>query len=81
MKLSRFLAPRSENPYTTKVIVKKVVSSLIATAAMSIAMPDTALVPSDNVEPVTVRFGLSRQRPAFRKAVSMLKEAAPANPR
>jgi hypothetical protein len=81
VRLSRFLAPRSENPYTRKVIVKKVVSSLIATAAMSVAIPDTALLPIDNVEPVTVRFGLSRQRPAFRKAVSMLKEAAPANPR
>ena len=83
MKPSRFFAPISENPYTKKLIVKKVLSTLIATLAMSIAMLDTALdLPSvDEVEPGPVRFGLSRQRPAFRKAVSMLKEAAPANQR
>ena len=82
MKLSRFLAPRSETPYKKKLIVKKVLSSLLATLAMSFATIDTALdLPADDVEPVTVRFGLSRQRPAFRKAVSMLKEAAPANQR
>jgi hypothetical protein len=82
VKLSRFLAPRSENPDKKKLIVKKVLSSLLATLVMSFAMLDTALdLPADDAEPVTVRFGLNRQRPAFRKAVSMLKEAAPANQR
>lgn len=83
MKLSRFRAPRPEYSYR-KVVVKKVLISLIATLAMSFAMLDTALdLPStvDEVAPVPVRFGLTRQRPAFRHALSLLEEAAPANQR
>lgn len=84
MNLSSFLAPSSETPNKKRVIVKKVLTSLVATVAMSFVMLDTALdLPSgiDEVAPVPVRFGLTRQRPAFRHAVSMLKEAAPANQR
>lgn len=84
MNLSSFLAPSSEKPNKKKLIVKKVLSSLVATVAMSISMLDTTLdLPYEvnEVEPVPVRFGLTRQRPAFRHAVNMLKEAAPENPR
>lgn len=84
MKRSRFLDPSSETPYT-KRIAKKIAYALLATFAISIATLDTAgdlPSPADGIEEVSLlRLGLSRQRPAFRKAVNMLAEAAPENER
>lgn len=85
MKPRRFLVPRSETFYTKKLVVKKLVSTLLAALAVSFATLNTArdvpsaIYESDGVS--SVRLGLSRQRPAFRKAISMLAEAAPANRR
>lgn len=85
MKSSRSLAPSSENSHAKKLIVKKLVSTLLTALAISFATLNTArdlpaaIYEGDGV--VSVRPGLSRQRPAFRKAISMLAEAAPANQR
>jgi hypothetical protein len=85
VRTSPFPAQSSENPTQTKRIVKKLVSTLLATLAISIATLESASdLPAAviNAEGVSsVRLGLSRQRPAFRKAVSMLAEAAPKNQR
>jgi hypothetical protein len=85
VNLSHFLAPSPDSPRKSKLILKKILSTIIATVAISIATLDTAQdlpSPAEEVESVpSVRLGLSRQRGAFRKAVSMLKEAAPENER
>lgn len=85
MKPGRFLVPSSENSYAKKLVVKKLVSTLLAALAVSFATLNTArdlpsaLYDGDGVS--SVRLGLSRQRPAFRNAIRMLAEAAPANQR
>jgi len=85
LKPGHFPVPSSETFYTKKLVVKKLVSIILAALAVSIATLNTARdVPSavyegDGVS--SVRLGLSRQRPAFRKAISMLAAAAPANQR
>lgn len=84
MKPSRFFVPSSESPLTKK-LAKKILSTILATLAVSIATLDTAYdlpsFPVDGEAANSVRLGLSRQRPAFRKAVNMLAEAAPENER
>jgi len=85
VKLSQFCAPSPNSPNRTKLVVKKVLTSLAATVAIAIATHDTAHELPPVLEQVesapTVRLGLSRQRGAFRNAVSMLKQAAPENER
>ena len=83
MRQSRFLAQSSETPFT-KRLTKKIASAILAILAVSIATLDTAgdlPYALDDGDVSSVRLGLSRQRPAFRKAVSMLAEAAPENER
>jgi hypothetical protein len=85
VRTSPFRAQSSENPTQTKRIVKKLVSTLLATLAISIATLESAsdlpaaVISDEGIS--SVRLGLSRQRPAFRKAVSMLADAAPKNQR
>ncbi len=88
MKPGRFLVPSSEDFSAKKRIVKKLFAIVLATVALSTATLNAAgdLPPAsyDRTEDdviTSVRPGLSRTRPAFRKAISMLKEAAPADER
>ena len=85
MKRCRFFAPTSEQPYTIKFVAKKLISIALTVLAVSLASLDAGGDPPNAVyedEPASpVRLGLSRQRPAFRKALSMLAEAAPTNQR
>ena len=85
MTTSPFFAQRSENSSPTRRIIKKVLSTLLATLAITVATLESASdLPAAVKEDEgisSVRRGLSRQRGAFRKAVSMLAEAAPKNPR
>ena len=68
-----------------RALVKKLVSTLAAMLVISMAAFDTSSdLPysnDDEQQPTPIRFGLSRQRGAFRKAVNMLAEAAPENER
>jgi len=88
MKPGRFLAPSSENFSVNKLIVKKVFAALLATVALSTAtlnasgdLPSAGYDRTEDDVIISVRPGLSRTRPAFRKAISMLAEAAPADER
>ena len=85
MKRCRFLAPSSEQPYAITFVVKKIISIALTVLAVSLASLDAGGDPPNTVyedEPASsVRLGLSRQRPAFRKALNMLAEAAPTNQR
>jgi hypothetical protein len=84
VKRSRFLAPTSEQPYAITFVLKKIISIGLTVVAVSLASldagdPTSAISEDDNAS--SVRLGLSRERPAFRKALSMLAEAAPTNQR
>ena len=88
MKPGRFLVPSSEDFSTKKRIVKKLFATVLATVALSTATLNAAgdlhSASYDRTEDdviTSVRPGLSRTRPAFRKAISMLAEAAPADER
>ena len=88
MKPGRFLVPSSENFSVNKLIVKKVFAALLATVALSTAtlnaagdLPSAGYDRTEDDVITSVRPGLSRTRPAFRKAISMLAEAAPADER
>ena len=82
MKLSYFCAPSPNDPNRTKLVVKKVLTTLAPQQWQSQSQPTTQLI---ELPPVleqaesapTVRLGLSRQRGAFRKALSMLKGGRP----
>lgn len=85
MKPSRFLVPSPENPNAKRIFFKKLISTFLSALAVSFATLNTASdLPSafyEDDDVSSVRLGLSRQRPAFRKALSMLAEAAPKNQR
>ena len=88
MKQGRSLVPSSQISSVKKIIIKKLFTTILATVALSSAALNVAGdLPSatyDRIEDgviASVRPGLSRQRGAFRKAISMLKDAAPANER
>ena len=85
MNTGPLCAPSSENSYAKKLIVKKLLSGVLGVLAVSFAalttVRDHPTGSGEGDEVNSVRFGLSRQRPAFRKAISMLAEAAPANQR
>jgi hypothetical protein len=85
VKPGYLLVPSSETFSTKKLIFKKLFSTILAALAVSFATLNTAReLPSANYEgdgASPVRLGLSRQRPAFRNAIRMLAEAAPANQR
>ncbi len=78
-------APALRHSNTRKHIAKILTSAslvvlAVLVATLNIARDDSSATDEgDAVSPV--RLGLSRQRPAFRKAISMLAEAAPANQR
>ena len=88
MKPGRFLVPSSEHFSAKKLIVKKIFATLLATVALSTAtlnaagdLPSAGSGRTEDDFITSVRPGLSRTRPAFRKAISMLAEAAPADER
>jgi len=88
MKPGRFLVPSSQDFSAKKLIVKKIFATLLATVALSTAtlnaagdLPPASYDRTENDVITSVRPGLSRTRPAFRKAISMLKEDAPADER
>jgi len=83
MTLIRALASSSEKFPRNKILVKKLFATFIAATAMLSAtlktVGDTVLV-ADFSDPVESSYsgkpGLSRTRPAFRKAINMLADAA-----
>jgi Transglycosylase SLT domain len=88
MTVSRALAPSSGNFSLKKVLVKKLFTTFIASLALLSAtlstVGDVSAVTdfSDHEEQTTpIRLGLSRTRPAFRKAIGMLADAATNNER
>lgn len=88
MKAGHFLVPSPENPSTKKRIAKRLFTTLLVTVALSIVTPnapaDLSYAPYARTEDDlinSVHPGLSRTRPAFRKAISMLADAAPADER
>jgi transglycosylase-like protein with SLT domain len=82
------LAPSSENFPLKKVPVKKFFTTFIASLALFSATLNTVgdtssatyFSEQENQSP-SVRLGLSRTRPAFRKAIGMLADAANSNER
>ena len=88
MKPGRSLVPSSEDFSAKNRIVKKLFATFLATVALSTAtlnaagdLPPASYDRTENDVITSARPGLSRTRPAFRKAISMLKEAAPADER
>src|SRR5690242_10220986 len=85
MRLGRFLVPRFEQCRIKNIVIRKIIPTVVASLTISIVTPRTThdLFASPNNDDASnvSRFGLSRQRPAFRKAMSMLADAAPANER
>jgi hypothetical protein len=88
MKPGRFLVPSSEAFSAKKLILKKLFATVLATVALSTAtlnaagdLPPVGYDRTEDDVITSVRPGLSRTRPAFRKAISMLAEAAPADER
>jgi hypothetical protein len=85
VKRCSFLAPNSEQPYAITFVVKKIISIALIVLAVSLASLEAGGDPPnaiyDDETASSVRLGLSRQRPAFRKALNMLAEAAPKNQR
>src|SRR5215813_94911 len=82
------LAPSSENFPLKKVLFKKFFTTFIASLALFNATLNTVgdtsfatyLSDQEGQSP-PVRLGLSRTRPAFRKAIGMLLDAANSNER
>src|SRR4029453_18445534 len=88
MFLSRALAPSSEKFPLKRILVKKVFTTFIAGLAMLSAtlntVGDTSLGTDKSDQDdssYSIRLGLSRTRPAFRKAIGMLANAADSNER
>ncbi len=88
MKPGRSLVPSSEDSSAKKRIVKKLFATVLCTVALSTAtlnaagdLPSAGCDRTEDDVITSVRPGLSRTRPAFRKAMSMLAEAAPADER
>jgi hypothetical protein len=88
MFLSRALAPSSEKFPLKRILVKKVFTTFIAGLAMLSAtlntVGDTSLgtdISDQDDSSYSIRLGLSRTRPAFRKAIGMLANAADSNER
>ena len=88
MKPGRCLVPSSEDFSAKKRIIKKLFATVLATVALSTAtlnaagdLPSVSYDRTEDDVITSVRPGLSRTRPAFRKAISMLAEAAPADER
>jgi hypothetical protein len=88
MFLSRALAPSSEKLPLKRILVKKIFTTFIAGLAMLSAtlntVGDTSLVTNvsdQDDSSYSIRLGLSRTRPAFRKAIGMLANAADSNER
>jgi hypothetical protein len=85
MRLVLLLVPRFEQRRIKNIVIRKVLPTIVASLAISIATSSTApdLIANPNSDDAynVSPFGLSRQRPAFRKAMSMLADAAPANER
>ena len=88
MKPGRFLVPSSEDFSAKKRIVKKLFATFLATVALSTAtlnaagdLPRAGYDRTEDDVINSVHPGLSRTRPAFRKAISMLAGAAPADER
>jgi hypothetical protein len=84
MNLSRFLAPRSETDSLPKRTFKKFFSIVLASLAVTNAAINTARdLPSAEPETqsvvVSIPLGLTRKRPAFRKAIEILTDGAGAN--
>ncbi len=85
MNLSRFLAPSSETDSLRKRTSKKFFSIVLASLALSSATLNTARdlpsTPADDTQAgvVSVHLGLTRRRPAFRKAIEILTDGAGAN--
>ena len=87
MKLNRILSSSSDGVSSKKLIVKKLISTLIATAVMGAATllfssfhkssprQMTAMTDDETVEQVAPR-GLSRKRSDFDKAINILADAA-----
>src|ERR1043165_9084388 len=85
MRLGRFLVPRFEQCRIKNIVIRKIIPTVVASLTISIVTPRTThdlfASPNNDVASNVARFGLSRQRPAFRKAMNMLADAAPANER
>ena len=84
MKRCRLLAPTSEQSYTIKFVAKKIISITLTVLAVLLATLDAGDLHNavyEDEPASSVRLGLSRQRPAFRKALNMLAEAASTNQR
>ena len=85
MNLSRFLAPSSETDSLKKRTSRKFFSIVLASLALSSATLNTARdlpsTPADETQAgvVSVPLGLTRKRPAFRKAIEILTDGAGAN--
>src|SRR6185503_11981659 len=87
MKLNRILSSSSDGVSSKKLIVKKLISTLITTAVMGAAtllfssfhksspLQMTAMTDDETVEQVAPR-GLSRKRSDFDKAINILADAA-----
>lgn len=85
MRLGRFRVPRFEQCRIKNIAIRKIIPTVVASLAISVLTPRTTheLLAAPNSDDTynAARFGLSRQRPAFRKAMNMLADAAPANER
>jgi hypothetical protein len=84
VKRCRLLAPTSEQSYTIKFVAKKIISITLTVLAVLLATLDAGDLHNavyEDEPASSVRLGLSRQRPAFRKALNMLAEAASTNQR
>lgn len=86
MNPGRFLVPSSENSSAKKLRVKKLITTILTSAAISTAtlnsagdLPAATQARSKDGVINSMPPGLSRSRGAFRKAISMLADAADSN--
>jgi hypothetical protein len=92
VKLNMSLVPRSEEVCSKSNLLKKLISGILATLIMTAATLSISVVragdltakieskPSSEAALETLPPGLTRNRPAFRKAMEMLADGAAANP-
>lgn len=93
MKLNLFLVPASANVTSRKAIVKRILSTVFTTLALTgaaflfkstshkFSLAPTATVDAETDSQDLLPRGLSRKRGAFNKAIEMIADAAAINPR